>query len=140
MGLCINFQFKISKCPFCFQVASSFIFCCNNNVHLMDNPVQFGLSLPMQHHAGARKHFSVSTQQAVVSVGSDAEHCRTLHISSSPQGPRALLTSTPSVCRVTHPAGEVKPAAFAPWEADCHRLIQDLPTDNLRLFRSRFQY
>lgn len=138
MGLCINFQFKISKCPFCFQVASSFIFCCNNIIHVMDNPVQLGPSSPM-HTTSVLENASVSTQQAAVSAGSVSEHCRTLHISSSPQGPRALLTSTPSACWATNPAGEVKPAASAPWEADCHRLIQDLPTDNLRLvcFRSQ---
>lgn len=53
MGLCINFQFKLSTCPFPFQVPSPFIFSCCENINLMDNPVQLRLSSPMQHHHGA---------------------------------------------------------------------------------------
>lgn len=130
MRWCINFQFKISKCSVCFQVVSSFIFCCNNNIIFIWRIILCNSGCHHPHIS----HWCPKRQRFL--QGSDSEHCRTLGISPSPWDPRAALTPAPPACQVTYPSGDIERAACAPCESNGHRLIWDLPTDNLRVFCS----
>lgn len=127
MGLCINFQFKLSTFPFHFQVLSPFIFCCSVKKKLLiiliwwiilcssgcHHPCSttMVLEMPLLQPAGSRF------------AGCDwALQDPPQHL--LPAGSLSFAGTHPWVCQGTCPGGQPRAAACAPQEAECHTTAQ----------------